>query len=84
MQYLPDTNVFIAVMNGSSPAVDQQLVRHRRDILLSSVVLHELYFGAFASKKPEHNLRRIAALRLPVMARDVTALEAPVQDGAVR
>ena len=77
MQYLLDTNIFIAAMNDRSAEVDRQLVAHRGSIALSSIVLHELCYGAFRSDRVDRNLARIDALDLTILAFDaVDAREA--------
>ena len=67
IRYLPDTNVFIATMTRANPVVDDRMVAHRSEMGLSSVVLFELYFGAFNSARIQHNLDRIARIGLPML-----------------
>lgn len=73
MSYLLDTNVVIALLNGSRPIVGAK-VRGQAvsDILLSSIVLHELRFGAFKSARQVANLARLDALRFPIVPFDET------------
>jgi tRNA(fMet)-specific endonuclease VapC len=60
MRYLPDTNIWIALLNGASPKVAAAFKRHQEtDIVLCSVVKAELYFGALKSARVEHNLERL-------------------------
>ena len=57
-----------------------QLVE-RDDVLLSAIVLHELYFGGHDSVQTERNLARVERLRFPIM--DFTAADA-FEAGAIR
>lgn len=60
--YLLDTNIFIAALKGH-PAVRARLEATPLErILLSSVVLGELEFGAEKSAQSERNLTRLAEL----------------------
>lgn len=55
-----DTNVAIALMAGDRTI--RQRVAEADEILLSIVVLGELYFGASRSGRLEHNLRQVEVL----------------------
>jgi tRNA(fMet)-specific endonuclease VapC len=60
--YLLDTNVCIALINGTSMGVRRRFQRARaRDsvMLLSSVVLFELWYGVEKSERKEHNTQRL-------------------------
>ncbi|MEO5938820.1 MAG: type II toxin-antitoxin system VapC family toxin [Sphingomonas sp.] len=70
MLYLPDTNILIAVITRRHPAVIRRMAELRDDIGLSTIVLHELYFGAFNSARIESNLAELIALGLPVLPLD--------------
>ena len=60
MRYLPDTNIWIALLNGTSPNVAATFKQHKEsDIVLCSVVKAELYFGALKSARVEQNLERL-------------------------
>lgn len=51
MSYLLDTNAIIAILRFDRPTI-ARLNRHRSsEIFVSSIVLHELYFGAFKSDR---------------------------------
>ena len=62
MDYLLDTNVCIALINGSLPAVrarfDKALDRAVR-IHVSAVVSFELWYGVAKSSRPELNAKRV-------------------------
>lgn len=68
MLYMLDTNAVIALLNETRPAIVRRLREHdQRDIVLSAIVLFELYFGAFKSRLRPHNLARFDALPLDVL-----------------
>lgn len=67
MKYSLDTNTIIALFKGHA-GVWRNLERHSPlDCAVSSVVMHELYFGAFKSARVRENLDRISALRFTVL-----------------
>jgi tRNA(fMet)-specific endonuclease VapC len=60
MTYLLDTNVCIALMNRRSARVRDrfaQAVNAGASLATSSVVVHELMYGAAKSERPEQNAR---------------------------
>lgn len=72
MRYLLDSNAVIAILNdgGSRPAI-----RLRReapeDVAISSIVMHELFYGAFKSRRAAHNVGIVDALRFTVLDFDM-------------
>lgn len=81
-RYLLDTNAVIRLLLDA----DSPLTRRLREIppaevCLSSIVTHELYFGAFKSGGVEANLRRLNALRLEVLPFE---LEDSIAAGEIR
>src|SRR5712691_1435090 len=71
MRYLLDANAVIGLLN-NRPA---NLVRRARqesasDIAVPAVVAHELFYGAFKSRRTAQNLVRIDALRFEVIEFD--------------
>ncbi|MBI1869303.1 MAG: type II toxin-antitoxin system VapC family toxin [Methylocystis sp.] len=71
MRYLLDTNAVIGLLRDA----DSPLARRLRecspaDICLSSIVTHELYFGAYKSVRADANLKRLDALRFEVLPFD--------------
>ena len=63
MILMPDTNVWIKLLNpGDSPVKDRFIVTRPDDIRLCSVVKAELYFGAYKSARKEENLTVIENL----------------------
>jgi tRNA(fMet)-specific endonuclease VapC len=64
--FLLDTNVCIHVLNGTSTSIVDQLRAHQPgDILLSSVVRAELFFGARKSARVDQNLRLLERFFAP-------------------
>jgi tRNA(fMet)-specific endonuclease VapC len=71
MRYLLDTNVVIAILRDTSARAAQRAKRETiNDLGVSSIVAHELYFGAFRSRQERHNLSRLDALRFPIVEFD--------------
>ena len=63
MIYLPDTNVWIHLLNKSKSLVKQRFEDvDPSEIRLCSVVKAELYFGAEKSKRRDKNMETIEAL----------------------
>ncbi len=72
MRYLLDTNAVIRLLKGDNSSLARRLREHRpEDICLSSIVTHELYFGAYKSARVEANLARLHALRFEVLPFDL-------------
>ncbi|MGH9161000.1 MAG: type II toxin-antitoxin system VapC family toxin [Vicinamibacteraceae bacterium] len=68
MRYLLDANAVIALLNDTTSPMARRVRRHApRDIGISAVVIHELYYGAFKSQRVEKNVARVDALQLPVL-----------------
>lgn len=70
MTYLLDTNAVAALLKGQ-PRFIARLKQHDvQDFCLSSIALHELYYGAFKSERRDANLARIAMLPFQRLAFD--------------
>lgn len=68
MTYSLDTNIVIALIRQPRGPVAQRLRAHRsNDIMLSTIVMHELYYGALRSKQVAHNLAQLEALRFEML-----------------
>jgi tRNA(fMet)-specific endonuclease VapC len=71
MRYLLDTNAIIALLNDphSRPA---RRARQERpaDIALPAVVVHELFYGAFKSRRSARNLAIVDAVQFAVLEFD--------------
>ena len=64
IEYSLDTNACIALLNGSSSTLRTMVTEALGEgsvLCVSSVVLHELWFGAAKSGRPAHNATRIQA-----------------------
>lgn len=71
MRYLLDTNAIISLLNDTTSPIARRVRRYTpRDIGISAVVMHELYYGAFKSQRVEKNVARVDALQLPVLELD--------------
>lgn len=61
--YLPDTNVWIRYLNQTDSGITGKLTSLRPDdVALCSVVLAELFFGAYKSAKQAENLELVELL----------------------
>jgi len=68
MPYLLDTNIVIAILEDPGSSVGQRAKWERLDDLcVSSIVTHELFFGAFKSRHQRHNLDRLDRMHFPVL-----------------
>lgn len=68
MRYLLDTNAVIAAVNDRAGRVARRLERcSLADVAVSTVVMHELYFGAYRSRRVDHNVANVDALRFEVV-----------------
>jgi tRNA(fMet)-specific endonuclease VapC len=71
MRYLLDANAIIALLNDTTSPIARRIRRRApRDVALSAVVVHELYYGAFKSQRVEKNAARVDGIRLPVLEFD--------------
>ncbi len=71
MRYLLDTNAVIGLLKDiTSPLALRARRDDPRDVGLSSIVAHELYYGAFKSQRRAENLRRLDAIRFEVLPFD--------------
>ncbi len=71
MRYLLDANAVIALLNDTTSPIARRVRRYApRDVGVSAVVIHELYYGAFKSQRVEHNLARVDGLQFPVLEFD--------------
>ena len=71
MQYLLDTNAVISLLNEREGPVRRQLSTLRpSDVGISSIVAHELYFGAYKSQRRDQNLATVDDLRFEIVPFD--------------
>ncbi|THF65639.1 type II toxin-antitoxin system VapC family toxin [Pseudothauera nasutitermitis] len=70
-RYLLDTNAVTALLSGIDNPVSQRLRQHTpAEVAISSIVSHELFYGAFKSQRTEHNVARVDGLRFEVLPFD--------------
>jgi len=71
MRYLLDTNAIIALLNNRVGNLAQRARSHDpADLCASSIVMHELYYGAFKSQRSERNVALVDDLRFEVLDYD--------------
>jgi tRNA(fMet)-specific endonuclease VapC len=69
--YLLDANAIIALLNDTSSRPARRVREHQpKDIAISAIVAHELYYGAFKSRRKTHNVALIEALQFEVLEFD--------------
>lgn len=82
IRFLLDTNIVIAALNDATSRVAKRLRQETpADVAISSMVAHELYYGAFKSARAQHNLGVVNALQFPIIEFD---REDARQAGAIR
>ena len=68
MRYLLDANAVIALLNDKTSKTAQRARREKvGDIAVSAIVTHELFYGAFNSRRAAQNLALIDALQFEVL-----------------
>lgn len=67
MTHLLDTNAVIEVLRGNATVIARLRSHRPADIAISSIVAHELYYGAFRGAKIAENVARVDALQLEVL-----------------
>lgn len=68
MRYLLDTNAVIALLNDATSKTAQRLRQQEpADVAISAIVMHELYYGAFKSRRATQNAALIDALQFSVL-----------------
>ena len=72
MRYVLDTNACIALLNRTSPPLLARVRRHRpADVGLPATVAYELYYGAYKSRRADHNLGLLDRMAFEVVPFDV-------------
>lgn len=74
MKFLLDTNAVIGIIAANSSLIDRLSEHVPGDFAVPSVVMYELYWGAYKSAKVAENLARVEALRFEVL--DLSAADA--------
>ena len=71
MAYLLDANAVIAILNDRESSVAQRArAEAPRDVAISAIVIHELYYGAFKSQRVTRNVALVDALQFEVLEFD--------------
>ena len=70
MTYLLDTNAVIAALKGHPGMLAAIRAQRPHDVSISSIVAHELYYGAFRAQRVAENLARVDALQFAVVEFD--------------
>jgi tRNA(fMet)-specific endonuclease VapC len=68
IRFALDTNIVIALLKTrASPLAERIRSRSVEEIAVSSIVMFELYFGAFNSARTAENVSKLAAARFQVL-----------------
>ncbi len=71
MLYLLDTNAVIALLNDRDSRTSKRARSHKpADVGISAIVAHELFYGAFKSRRTEANVALIDELQFEVVEFD--------------
>jgi len=71
MRYLLDANAVIALLNDKTSKTAQRARRERvGDVAVSAIVAHEVFYGAFKSRRAAQNLALVDALQFVVLEFD--------------
>lgn len=73
MRYLLDTNACIALLNETSPSLLTRIRRHPpADVGLPAPVAYELYYGAYKSRRRDHNLDLLDRMEFDIVPFDAS------------
>lgn len=82
MRYLLDTNACIALLNETSASLLTRIRRHPpADIGLPALVAYELYYGAYRSRRRDHNLDLLDRMEFDIFPFDASDAR---ESGAIR
>lgn len=71
MRYLLDTNAVIVLLNDAESSLARRVRQHKpADICISSIVAHELFYGAFKSQRAASNVALVDSLQFEVLEFD--------------
>jgi tRNA(fMet)-specific endonuclease VapC len=71
MRYLLDANAVIGLLNDTASKTAKRVRRERPgDVAISAIVAHELFYGAFRSRRTAQNLALIDSLQFIVLEFD--------------
>lgn len=68
--FLLDTNAVIAALRGDTVVLDRIRAQSPHEVAISSIVAHELYYGAFKGVRTAENLARVDALQFTTLEFD--------------
>ena len=70
-RFLLDANAVIGLLNNANSALGRRVRQEKiDDVAISAIVAHELYYGAYKSRRAAHNLALVDALRFQVIEFD--------------
>lgn len=70
-RYLLDTNAVIALLNNKNSLLAQRVRSHQPiEVCISSIIVHELFYGAFKSQRSTHNVALVDSLQFEVLEFD--------------
>lgn len=67
MKFLLDTNAVIAILNENKSFIAKMKQYKPSDFAISSIVMFELFYGAYKSQQIEKNLSKIALLPFNIL-----------------
>jgi tRNA(fMet)-specific endonuclease VapC len=71
MRYLLDANAVIALLSDATSGLAQRARREKpEDMAISAIVAHELFYGAFKSRRAPQNVALIDALQFAMLEFD--------------
>jgi tRNA(fMet)-specific endonuclease VapC len=71
VNYLLDTNVVIGLLNDAASKLARRARREKpADVAISAIAMHELFYGAFKSRRAAHNVALIDALQFAILEFD--------------
>lgn len=71
MRYLLDANAIIALLNDTTSTLARRARQEKpADIAISAIVAHELFYGAFKSRRTTRNVALLDALQFATLAFD--------------
>jgi tRNA(fMet)-specific endonuclease VapC len=71
MRWLLDANAVIGLLRDrTSPLAQRLRERPPADVAISAIAIHELFYGAFKSGRPAHNVALVEALQFAVIEFD--------------
>lgn len=70
MKYLLDANAVIALLRGHGPFLRHLRRQSPEDVGISSIVSHELFYGAFKSRRTTINLGLVSGLPFEILPFD--------------